>query len=142
MGRFFKILCIFVSLWAATSIAFSQVSDHLDIPEFQLPQLLARLRNKSGLQLLTYVAITVQILLLAGRAFLQKVAGIYRVLIMNALTLVGGIIFLRLQGMDWISAALHSQTTAMAQVYFHQFFKQTLKKPKDDYAILCRKTNL
>jgi hypothetical protein len=91
-----------------------------------------------GVKLLGVLALAVQILLGCLRFWIVRISGIYRLIVLNVLTLVLGVFWLHLQGFSWLESLLHAQTTAMAQVFVHQFFKQIMRKPKDDYVLAVK----
>jgi len=121
---------------------YAAESGSVIVESLGLKSVLGSLKQTSGFKILGIVALLVQVLVLFFKFLMERLAGIYRLLIMNLLTLVVGIVFLRLQGISWVEAMIHSQTTAMAQVFFHQIIKQFLKKPKDDYAVLTKRVSL
>lgn len=142
MRRFFQasILCLMgltfcLAVWAADS------TSQIDV-QLELRSIIDSIAKINGFKLLGLIAVIAQALVLAFKFLLERLSGIYRLLILNLLTLGIGIVLLRLQGMNWVETLLHSQTTAMAQVFFHQIIKQVLKKPRDDYAVLTKRISL
>jgi len=107
-----------------------------------LDSIMASVKGLGGIKTLGLLAAVVQALNLILRGFIERISGFYKVLAISVMTLILGVLVLRMQGMTWFAAILHSQTTAMAQVYFHQLMKQFLKKPKDDYLVLTKRGSL
>jgi hypothetical protein len=70
------------------------------------------------------VAIAIQALMLFFRTKLSDFAGKYRMLAVYGLSVAGGIVAMRAQGLSWAAAALHSNTLGMAQIFAHQVYKQ------------------
>lgn len=89
--------------------------------------LLASLGGLKGAGVLGIVAIVVQGLMLAARQFLVNVAGKWKFALVSGLSLVGGILALKLTGIDWVAALMHSSTLAAAQVFLHQMILQFQK---------------
>ena len=108
-----------------------------DTPE--LKDFIVPLKESGGFKTLGLVAFLVQAVNLVLGFVVQRLAGIYRLLILNGMTLVFGVVLLRLQGLGWAECFLHAQTTAMAQVFFHQVINQFLKKPQDDFKLLTKR---
>jgi hypothetical protein len=107
-----------------------------------LKSIIDPLSKVNGFKLLAILAAIVQSIILVLKFLFEKISGLYRLLFMQFLTLVLGVTILRMQGLSWAEALLHSQTTATFQIYFHQLIKQFLKKPKDDYLALNRRRSL
>jgi hypothetical protein len=95
---------------------------------------LSAIGGAKGAGTMAIIALIVQGLLLMFRSTIGKFAGIYQLLIVNGLTLLAGVIGLKMTGMDWGSALLHSQTLATFQVFAHQVWKQFGKLPADTAA--------
>ena len=99
-----------------------------------IAKFLEALGGVKNLGTLGIVALVVQGLMLVAKSALGKMAGIYQMLILNFLTLAAGVIALKMSGMDWASAILHSQSLAAFQVFLHQAWKQFGKKAADQAA--------
>lgn len=100
----------------------------------EIGKFLEALGGVKGAGTLAIVAIVVQGLMLVMKTALGKMAGIWQVIILNLLTLIGGVIALKMSGSDWASALLHSQSLAAFQVFLHQLWKQFGKKAADQAA--------
>ncbi len=97
-----------------------------------IQQILAVLTTK-GLQGLAAVAAGVQVIMLALRsdyvvAKFGDIKGKYRITALLALTLVGGVLSLMIEGMQLVPAILHSTTVAAFQVLANQAYKQYVVK--------------
>lgn len=95
----------------------------------ELIKLLQSVGGLKGASALAIAVVAVQALLLFFRSSFAKFSGASQLLIVNALTLVAGVLALKVSGgVEWSAALLHSQTLAALQVFFHQVLKQ-VKKP-------------
>lgn len=90
----------------------------------ELMSFLAALGGAKGLGVMGMVALGVQGAMLLLKSKLGELAGKYRLLIVMGLTLVSGVVAMKMQGMDWGSALLHSWSIGAFQVLFHQGYKQ------------------
>lgn len=86
--------------------------------------LLASLGGVKGAGTLGVVAFAVQALMYLFRSELGKFAGKYRLVLVLVLTLGGGVLALKMQGISWVAAVLHSSTLSSFQVLLHQVMKQ------------------
>lgn len=93
-------------------------------------KLIESLGGLKGASTLAIIAFIVQLLMLLLRTQLGAFAGKWRLVVVLGLTMVGGVIALKMQGMEWVAAILHSSTLAAAQVFGHQMFKQFYEKKK------------
>jgi hypothetical protein len=91
-------------------------------------KLVESLGGLKGAGTLAIVAFLVQLIMLLLRTQLGEFAGRWRLLAVLGLTMVGGVLGLKMQGMEWVAALMHSTTLAAAQVFGHQAFKQFAKK--------------
>lgn len=81
-----------------------------------------------GASTLAIVALVVQGLMLALKSGLGSLTGKLQLVLVYGLTLVGGVVALKVQGMDWGSILIHSSTMSAVQVFLHQIYKQFLVK--------------
>jgi hypothetical protein len=82
------------------------------------------MKGSTGMNTMGLTAAAVQaIVIFLGNRFI-KLPGKYKLLAVQALTMLTGVTLLKGQGFDWQSAIMHSQTTAAFQVLVHQFIKQ------------------
>jgi hypothetical protein len=95
----------------------------------------ASIGGLKGAGVLAIVYFVVQGLALFFRTALAKFAGIYQLLIINGLTLVLGVLAMKLTGVDWVAALLSSGNLALIQLFINQAWKQFTKKAADDKAI-------
>lgn len=72
------------------------------------------------------VILLIQGLMLFFRSKLADFAGKWRLSIVYGLSMVLGILALHVAGVDWLTALLHSNTIAAAQVFGHQAYDQFL----------------
>lgn len=84
--------------------------------------------GNQGVTSLAVVALIVQTLMLGVNSKYGHLAGKYRFAIMYSLNALGGIMALKLQGMDTWTALTHSNTMAAYQVMLNQFYKQVFQK--------------
>jgi len=86
-----------------------------------------------GASTLGIIAVVVQILMATLKLDvlqdkLPKLVGKYKFLFVYALTSISAVVALRMQGIDMLSALLHSNTLATYQVFMHQAMKQFSEK--------------
>lgn len=81
-----------------------------------------------GAGTLAIVAVIVQGLSLVLKLPQMPVPGKTKLVIVTGLTFVGGVLALKLQGLDWASVVLHSTTLSAFQVFAHQIYKQFVVK--------------
>jgi len=100
-------------------------SKDLDTGVF-LKALIKSIGSFAGGTALMIAALATQLLLLLFRTQLATFAGKWRLLIVYVLSLVSGVLALKVSvdGMEWLAALLHSNTLAAAQVLVHQVKKQ------------------
>ena len=94
----------------------------------EIASFLASLGGIKGAGTMAIVATVVQFIMLLAKSGLGKMAGVYQILLVSFLTLVGGVVGLKMNGLDWGSAILHSSSLAAGQVFLHQLYKQFIKK--------------
>lgn len=98
----------------------------------EIQALLVSLGGLKGAGALAIVAVVVQGLMLFFKSSIAAFAGKFQLLIVMLLTLVGGVIALKSQGMDWGAVIVHSSTLTALQVFLHQIFKQFIVKKDGD----------
>lgn len=131
MKKFFGIMFALVVMMIPFALFAQEVPAPIsDIDAVQ--QILAVLTTK-GLSGLALVAAVVQVLMIALRsnyviAKFGDLKGSTRITALLALTMVGGIVTLMMQGMTIIPAILHSTTIAAFQVLANQVYKQYFVK--------------
>lgn len=54
-----------------------------------------------------------------------------KLVLITFLSLVSGIIALRVSGLSWLECIMHSGTLAAVQVFGHQFYKEFIQKPNE-----------
>ena len=132
--RAYFILTILTGLFMS---ALAWAADAIVAPTTdELTAFITAIGGIKGAGVLAIVVLAVQGLALIFRTQLGKFAGIYQLLIVNGLTMVLGVVGLKMTtGMSWLAVLLNSQSLAMAQVYFHQVINQTKKKAEDAQAL-------
>ena len=73
-------------------------------------------------------ALLSQLAMLFLRTPLASFAGKYKLVAIYVLSVVAGLLTLKVSGMDWGAAALHTQTLAALQVFGNQVYKQFIQK--------------
>jgi len=92
-----------------------------------LDLLIKSLGGLKGAGALAIVATCVQGVMLFFRTPLAAFAGKYRLLIVSILSLVGGVLALKLTGLDWVASLVHSSTLTSVMVFGNQVVKQFQK---------------
>lgn len=77
-----------------------------------------------GLGQLGLAAVVVQGVLFMTRAKFIPLPGKYKLIIVQALSVISGVVTLRLANFDWASAIMHANTLGAVQVFVHQIIKQ------------------
>lgn len=75
------------------------------------------------LSVLAIVAAVVQVVMLVLRTKLGEHAGKLRLVLVSLMTVVGGVLALKVKGMEWGSALVHSSVLAAAQVFMYDLYK-------------------
>lgn len=133
-GNAFLLMVIGFMLVLLTSIfmdtAFAQaVGDVLVEPSSsEIMAFLAALGGLKGAGSLAIAAAAVQGVMLLLRSKLGDFAGKFRILIVVFLSLVSGVIALKLNGVDIGAALVHSSSMASFQVFLNQLYKQFFVK--------------
>lgn len=73
-------------------------------------------------------ALITQLLMLMLRTPLGSFAGKWKLVVVYLLSVVSGLLVLKVSGMSWGAAALHTQTLAAFQAWAHQMYKQFVEK--------------
>ena len=73
-------------------------------------------------------ALVSQLIMLFLRTPLASFAGKYKLVAIYVLSIVSGLLVLKVSGMTWGAAALHTQTLAALQVFGNQVYKQFIQK--------------
>lgn len=88
---------------------------------------IAALGGVKGLGGLGFVALLVQGVMLSLRSGYLPVSGRQKILVVSLLSLVGGVVALKMSGLGWSSAILHSTTLAAIQVFLSELNKYMFK---------------
>jgi hypothetical protein len=86
--------------------------------------LLTSIGGLKGASSMAIAAVVIQGLMLLFRTKLGEMAGKFRLLIVSVLTLVGGIIALKISGVEGPALFMHSTTLLSFQVLLNQVMKQ------------------
>ena len=124
---------VFISLLLFASICFAQAPLMVPEPTAQdFKTFFAALGGWASIGTLGFVMIGVQTALLIIRTKFVKMDGWLKLLIVNGLTLAGGVLALKLgpANLSWAEALLHSQTLAAFQVFAYSALKHTKEKIK------------
>lgn len=97
-------------------------------------QFLMSLKGWQGFSTLGIAAAVVQGALFIFRSQFFGLDGKQKIVIVQALTIVAGVIGLRIQDFDWFSSIIHANTLGAIQVFLHQLYKQ-FTDPGDKYEI-------
>lgn len=123
---------MFTIFFFAGVMAFAQeVSEVSDLDFIQ--QLLSFVSGYKGLTGLALAAAAVQLVImllktpLFGKIF-KSVTGQIKLLIVSGLSLIAGVIALRITGLSLAESLLHSSTLAAFQVFAHQIYLQFFVK--------------
>lgn len=73
-------------------------------------------------------ALITQLLMLMLRTPLGSFAGKWKLVAVYLLSVISGLLILKVSGMSWGAAALHTQTLAAFQAWAHQMYKQFIEK--------------
>lgn len=98
----------------------------------EIQALLVSLGGLKGAGALAIVAVVVQGLMLFFKSKLASFVGKFQLLVVMLLSLVGGVIALKSQGLEWGAVIVHSSTLGAFQVLLHQIFKQFIVKKDGD----------
>lgn len=94
----------------------------------EIMNFLAALGGVKGASSLAIAALVVQGLMLLFRSSVGNFIGKYKLLTVLGLSLVSGVIALKLNGVDIGAAIVHSSTMASFQVFLNQLYKQFFEK--------------
>jgi len=75
-----------------------------------------------------------QLMMLFLRTPLASFAGKYKLVAIYVLSIISGLLTLKVSGMEWGAAALHTQTLAALQVFANQIYKQFIQKADEKTA--------
>lgn len=132
MSKMTALFMMFTIFFFAGVMAFAQeVSEVSDLDFIQ--QLLSFVSGYKGLTGLALAAAAVQLVImllktpLFGKIF-KSVTGQIKLLIVSGLSLIAGVIALRITGLSLAESLLHSSTLAAFQVFAHQIYLQFFVK--------------
>lgn len=135
-ARFVRLLALaFLPLVAffSAAIAWGQVDPTLPPTGAEWQDFFTALGGVQGMSTMALVALVVQGLMLMFRGPLSNLAGAGKLVVVTGLTLVGGVVSLHAQGLDWVSCLMQSTTLAAMQVFLHQVWTQF--KPGDSSSL-------
>jgi len=96
---------------------------------------LMSLKGTVGLGTLGIAGVLVQGLLLLFRSQFVKMDGKQKLMLVQFLSVVAGMVGLKSQGIDWAAAFMHANTLGAVQVFAHQIYKQFFDRSADKYAL-------
>jgi hypothetical protein len=132
MKKFFVFLFVMAVVALMPNVVFAVIStvptDPVSVPDF-LMQLWLSVGQVKGASALCVVLIITQAGMYFFRTELGQVAGKWKLSIVLLLSLASGVIALKLSGLTWVGALLHSTTLTAMQVFGHQVIKQFSEKP-------------
>lgn len=111
------VLCVLITIVSVT--AFAELVE--PTPE-EWGKVLVSVTS-GQLSVLAVVAAVVQACMLVLRTRIGEGAGRLRLVLVSLLTVVGGVLGLRSQGMEWGSSLVHSSVLAAAQVFMYDLYK-------------------
>jgi len=128
-GALFLLITVLVTCFAFAQVVADPISN-----ADALQQIMA-LFGSGSLKGLSLVAAVIQglMLLLRSDFVVQKIGAAkasLRLALVLMLSLIGGIVALRMQGMDLKAALIHSSSLAAYQVLFHQLYTVYLESKK------------
>lgn len=98
-------------------------------------QFLMSLKGVAGIGTLGVAGVAVQGLLLLFRSKFVKMDGKQKLMVVQFLSVLAGMVGLRTQGIDWAAAFLHANTLGAVQVFAHQIYKQFFDRSSEKYAL-------
>lgn len=129
-AKFLLAVLVSACFTAIVSVAFAQdpASVPVDLQSSEaLEEILKSVGGLQGAGALGIVAVVVQVLMSFFRSPLANFAGKFRLLIVSALSMVGGVLALKLSGVDWVGSLVHSATLTSVMVFGNQIVKQFKK---------------
>lgn len=119
---------LFLALIVATfsAVVWAQ-TEPVSYDEF-VAFLLQSMGGFKGASTMAAVALVVQILMKLIQTNAGELLGKWKLLTVSLLSLVGGVLALKLTGLTWGASLLHSATLASLQVFLHQGYKQFIEK--------------
>lgn len=112
------------------ALAFAGVDDRIENTDFIL-ELLKSMGGFKGASMMAAAVLVTQLLMKAFQTKLADKAGKWRLLAVTFFSLASGILALKLSGIDWMAAVMHSTTLAALQVFVNQFKKQFIDKANE-----------
>ena len=111
------VLCFFLMIASATVLA-----ELVEPTPEEWGAILVSLTS-GQLSVLAIVAAVVQVVMLVLRTKLGEHAGKLRIVLVSLMSVVGGVLALKVKGMEWGSALVHSSVLAAAQVFMYDLYK-------------------
>lgn len=123
----FAFLCTFAFMVMVT-VAFAQDATQPLPTEDFLALLLQSIGQVKGATGMGIAVLVTQLIMAFFRTPLANFAGKFRLVIVMVLSLAAGLLALKLSGVTWAAALVHSSTLAAFQVLAHQLYVQFIKK--------------
>ena len=125
---FFTVLSFAQTIPVPTPLV-TDLSEYLPVVDAKdVEYFLASINGLKGLGALGIALLIVQGLLLVLRSQFVKLTGRLKLVIASGLSIVVGILALRLNGVDLSASIMHGSTLAAINTFAHQLFKQFTEK--------------
>lgn len=126
------IIAFFSSFALGQVVAQVPLEQNIDLQNY-FKLLVESLGGVQGASTMAILAIVIQLLMATLRldvlqSKLPPIVGKYKFIFIYALSMVSGILALRMQGLDLMASLFHSNTLAAYQVFMHQAVKQISEK--------------
>ena len=122
-----SLLCFLFVLLPLTSYASEELTTDIVLRQQDVDLFLSSLNGVQGAGALGVTVLIVQTLILVFKSQFLKLKKQYKILSVTLLTMIVGVLSLKISGLDWASCFLHSTTLSAAQVFAHNFLKSFLK---------------
>lgn len=124
------ILTVLVSLLICAVAYAADAADPLPVADF-FGQVWESIKGIKGAGAIGITLIVVQGIMMFFRTELAAWAGKWRLVVVYGLTIVVGVLALKIAGVSWGECLMHVQTLAAFQVFLNQLWKQIMT-PKGD----------
>lgn len=136
--RVFMLVAMFLAIPALAQVAMPDPSLPVSSDEF-IQLLLNSLGGLKGASGLAVTMVVVQLVMAFLRtpiadSLFGKPSAKLRLVIVSALTVVGGVVALKISGLSTGAALVHASTMAYLQVFLHNLYSNFIEKPVDPSA--------
>lgn len=132
---FWIIVAILLSPFVVTAALFSQELVPAAPSADEWADFVRAINGVEGMQHLGVAGFFVQLVMFFWRDEIDKLSGKWKLVLVHSLSLIGGVIAMRLGNFDWASAVTHANTLGAFMVFGHQFVKQWFGKDDDRYLL-------